>query len=248
MRSFPLPAPGQTPGSEMRDIFFNGSATEPSFGCASWLLLHRGPDPMGIMVDVPRFSRPLLKSIEALAEPVGGVKYIFLTHRDDVFNHERWAEALPGVKRIIHRGDVRISQRTDECEVQLADEQLPFSLTEGCEILHVPGHTEGSLALLHRPTESIFTGDHLSYYARQGVITADPSICKHSWDEQIASVERLADVPFLHMYPGHGMHCHFDDAEDRMRKMRRATEFMRERFSSWDVASTKEWEQVGVLV
>lgn len=232
-RSFPIPAPGPTSGSVVDDVFFNGSASEASVGCASWLVLHRGESPMAIMIDVPRFSKPLLESIERLAEPVGGVKYLFLSHRDDVANHDKWAEALPGAKRVIHASEVNRRQGTDACEVQLTDDQFPYKLTDGCEILHVPGHTYGSIAFLHLPSASLFTGDHLFFSARQGVVAGSSSFCRYSWEEQIKSVEILADVSFLHGFPGHGRHFHFDDAKDRIRQIGKAADFMRGGPTQW---------------
>jgi ferredoxin len=66
--AFPVPfAPG---------VLRCGYAAESSFGAASWLLLR--PDG-NVLVDSPRFAAPLLARLRAL----GGVRTMFLTHRDD---------------------------------------------------------------------------------------------------------------------------------------------------------------------
>ena len=41
----------------------------------------------------------------------GGAKYIFLTHRDDVAAHYKWASAL-GAERIMHTMETNEKQRT----------------------------------------------------------------------------------------------------------------------------------------
>ena len=47
----------------------------------------------------------------------------------------------------------------------------PWQLPDGSddiELIHVPGHTEGSLCLLYKPEKALFTGDHLNYRAALG--------------------------------------------------------------------------------
>src|SRR5689334_22121524 len=58
-------------------LYYLGYASESSFGAASYLL-QRGDH--SVMVDSPRFHEPLAKAIEAL----GPVRWLALTHRDDV--------------------------------------------------------------------------------------------------------------------------------------------------------------------
>lgn len=121
------------------------------------------------MFDVPRFNKPLLNAIQKLTAPFGGVRYLVLSHSDDVADDERWAEAL-GTKRVMHSSDVNARQGTDKCEIQLRDSDFLHIFDNGCELLHVPGHTKGCIALLHRATDSLFTGDHLFYSATTGLL------------------------------------------------------------------------------
>lgn len=44
-------------------------------------------------------------------QDMGGVRYILLTHRDDVSDHAHWAQAL-GCTRIMHKLEVSQSQGT----------------------------------------------------------------------------------------------------------------------------------------
>src|SRR5581483_11004098 len=59
------------------DVFFCGFAAESSFGAASYLIRRAAGN---VLVDSPRFTRPLVRQIERM----GGVRWMFLTHRDDV--------------------------------------------------------------------------------------------------------------------------------------------------------------------
>jgi ferredoxin len=64
-------------------LFHCGYHSRDSFGAASWLL--QRPDG-NVLVDSPRFADRLVRRIEEL----GGVRWMFLTHRDDVADHAQW--------------------------------------------------------------------------------------------------------------------------------------------------------------
>jgi glyoxylase-like metal-dependent hydrolase (beta-lactamase superfamily II)/ferredoxin len=168
-----------------------GYAAESSFGAAAWLLLR--PDG-NVLVDSPRFARPLLERIRTL----GGARYLFLTHRDDVADHARWREAL-GCERILHARDVTGGTRDVERRLE---GDLPVPLAGDLLAVPVPGHTPGSAALLFRETY-LFTGDHL-WGDAEGRLGASRSVCWYDWAEQTRSMERLASLPFEWVLPGHG--------------------------------------------
>ena len=50
-------------------------------------------------------------------QAMGGVKYMFLTHRDDVAEHAKWAKAL-SAERILHTKETNPEQGT-ECAFYL---------------------------------------------------------------------------------------------------------------------------------
>jgi hypothetical protein len=60
------------------------------------------------MVDSPRWNPLLAQRLQEL----GGVSWIFLTHRDDVGDHERWAAHF-GARRIIHASEANRRQGTE---------------------------------------------------------------------------------------------------------------------------------------
>jgi glyoxylase-like metal-dependent hydrolase (beta-lactamase superfamily II)/ferredoxin len=168
-----------------------GYAAESSFGAASWLLLRAGGN---VLVDSPRFARPLADRIRAL----GGVRWLFLSHRDDVADHARWAEAF-GCERILHARDV--SAGTRDVERRLEGD-LPIALADDLLAVPVPGHTPGSAALL-AGERFLFTGDHL-WGDAAGRLGASRHLCWYDWDAQIRSMERLAALRFEWVLPGHG--------------------------------------------
>jgi glyoxylase-like metal-dependent hydrolase (beta-lactamase superfamily II)/ferredoxin len=173
------------------DLLQCGYAAESSYGAASWL--HLRPEG-NVLVDSPRFARPLLHRLRAL----GGVRLMFLTHRDDVADHARWAEAL-GCERVLHARDV--TRATAGVE-QIVEGDAPVALAPDLLVVPVPGHTAGSAALLARE-EYLFTGDHL-WGDDAGRLVASRSVCWHDWGEQARSMARLAAFRFRWILPGHG--------------------------------------------
>ncbi len=168
-----------------------GYAAESSFGAASWLLLRDGGN---VLVDSPRFAGPLAERLVAL----GGARWMFLTHRDDVADHARWSRAL-GCQRVLHARDV--TARTRDVELRIEGDD-PVALADDLLVLPVPGHTPGSMALLFRQT-FLFTGDHL-WGDAAGRLGASRSVCWWNWAEQTRSMERVAERRFTWVLPGHG--------------------------------------------
>ena len=188
-----------------------------SFGAASYLVLR----PEGnILVDSPRFSLPLARSLADF----GGVAFVFLTHRDDVADAAAWAAHF-GALRVIHEADV--CGDTADAELVLTGSgpwAFPHAAPGGAAaraamraataaddavVLHVPGHTAGSCALLHRPSRSLFSGDTLAHSAGLGRLTIFRAFNWHSVEMQLRSVQALLHHDWRHLLPGHGRRVHF---------------------------------------
>jgi glyoxylase-like metal-dependent hydrolase (beta-lactamase superfamily II)/ferredoxin len=192
--------------SVVPDVLDCGYAAESSFGAASWLVLRKDGN---VLVDSPRFARPLLERIRTL----GGARYMFLTHRDDVADHARWAEAL-GATRVLHRRDV--TARTREVELQ-PEGDAPHALAPDLLVIPVPGHTAGSAALLFRD-DVLFTGDHL-WGDAAGRLGASRWVCWFDWPTQLRSLEALLAHRFTTVLPGHGRPWRAETAEDARRAL-----------------------------
>jgi glyoxylase-like metal-dependent hydrolase (beta-lactamase superfamily II)/ferredoxin len=168
-----------------------GYAARSSFGAAAWLVRRADGN---VLVDSPRFARPLLKRLREL----GGVRWMFLTHRDDVADHERWRAEL-GCERVLHARDVTAGTRGVEVKVE---GDAPARLADDLVVVPVPGHTAGSSALLVRD-ELLFTGDHV-WADAAGHLEASRAVCWWDWSAQIRSMRRLAELEFEWVLPGHG--------------------------------------------
>jgi glyoxylase-like metal-dependent hydrolase (beta-lactamase superfamily II)/ferredoxin len=183
----------------VEDVGACGWASKSSYGASSWLVRRPGGN---VLVDSPRASRSLLDRIRSL----GGARYMFLTHRDDVADHAYWHDAL-GCERVMHAADVRASTR--DVEHQLSG-TAPIALAPDLCVIPVPGHTPGSAALLFRD-EFLFSGDHL--WGDEGVLAAGRDVCWFSWSEQVRSIARLRDHRFTWVLPGHGSRHHAPSPE-----------------------------------
>ncbi|KAA8499145.1 hypothetical protein FVE85_6730 [Porphyridium purpureum] len=207
-RGIPMP-------TDVTGVFHNGYADEASFGACSYSLQYDGNV---IMVDSPRFSPGLAANIESLVRPGGQVKYLFLSHRDDVGQHARWAKHF-GLRRIIHETEIRARQGTDECEVVLRGEG-PWSLEDGRFTIHwVPGHTEGCVSLYDPLRKVLFTGDHLAWSRREQTLAGFRHVCQMDWSRQMHSMEvvRALDVEWI--LPGHGRKFRFASEADKHREL-----------------------------
>lgn len=185
------------------DVHHCGWHAESSFGAASYLIVR----PEGnVLVDSPRFAGPLVRRLEEL----GGVRTLFLTHRDDVADHARF-RAHFGCERVLHERDVDAG--TADVERRIAGDD-PVELAPGLVVIPTPGHTEGSACLLWRD-RFLFSGDHVAWSARLGHVYAFRAECWFDWEVQTASMERLLAHRFSWILPGHGRRCSFPEAEMR---------------------------------
>lgn len=184
---FPLPVEGE--------VYFCGFNSEKSYGGSSYFVRH----PEGNwLIDSPRYVQRLA---DRLGE-MGGVRYVFLTHRDDVADAHRYAERF-GSERIIHEAD---QDSTLGAELVIRGRQ---AVTVGSDfmVIPVPGHTAGSCVLLHNG-RYLFSGDHLSWDRWREELRASRRACWYSWTEQTESMRRLAGYSFEWVLPGHGYRVH----------------------------------------
>ena len=182
MASFPVQLEGE--------VSYCGFNSEKSFGANSFFIEH----PEGNwLVDSPRYLKHLVEAFERK----GGITYIFLTHKDDVADAEKYAAHF-GAKRIIHRADIEAAQDA-EWVIEGADS---IQVMPQFQIIPVPGHTEGSMALLYK-ARFLFTGDHLWWDSVQKRLSAPSQLV---WRRHVLvnSIQKLLDYPFEWVLAGHG--------------------------------------------
>jgi glyoxylase-like metal-dependent hydrolase (beta-lactamase superfamily II)/ferredoxin len=174
------------------NVYYCGYHSELSYGAASYFIQRKEGN---VLVDSPRFTPPLVKQIEAL----GGVEYLYLTHQDDVADHQKWQKHF-GCQRALHTDDV--TSGTQEIEIKLSGTEAS-ELAPDLLIIPVPGHTKGHTVLLSNQ-KFLFTGDHLAWSPYLEQLYAFRHFCWYSWSEQINSMEKLAKYNFEWVLPGHG--------------------------------------------
>lgn len=198
------------------DVYYCGFNSEASFGAWAYLIVRPQERGGNVLVDSPRFNAPLVRRIEEM----GGVNLMFLSHRDDIADHAKFAAHFH-CPRIMHEGDAaasrgieRVTHGTDRLHID--DELL---------LIPTPGHTPGHQVLLYRD-KILFTGDHLAWSPERETLTAFRDVCWYSWTQQTRSMEKLLAYRFEWVLPGHGrihngsaeeMHEHLERCVARMK-------------------------------
>lgn len=198
------------------NIYFCGFTSEASFGAWSYLIVRPAERGGNVLVDSPRFNNQLAKKIESL----GGIKTIFLTHRDDVADHDKFARRF-GARRVMHAADGAARLGVEEVIEGEAERRLDDELL----VIPTPGHTRGHCVLLYQ-NKFLFTGDHLAWSLSKQTLTAFRGVTWYSWPEQTRSMEKLLAHRFEWVLPGHGR-IHRDTAEAMRAHLRSCVEWMR---------------------
>ncbi|MBX9667902.1 MAG: MBL fold metallo-hydrolase [Candidatus Obscuribacterales bacterium] len=173
------------------NVFYCGFNSPKSYGGNSYFIQDEGGN---WLIDSPKYSSHLVRQFEQY----GGIKYIFLTHEDDVADADRYA-ALFEAQRIIHRAALKACR---DAEI-IVDDRNSFEAGTAFSIIHTPGHTRGHMVLLYKD-KFLFTGDHLYYNRGKKHLDAFKDYCWYSWEEQTASMEKLLTANFEWVLPGHG--------------------------------------------
>ena len=173
------------------DVYLCGFTSPKSYGGMSYFIRHPGGN---WLIDSPRFT-PILEEKFAAN---GGLRYIFLTHRDDVADAALYARRF-GADRIIHEHDRRAME---DAEIVVKGE-APLPVGVDFTVIPVPGHTRGH-CVLHYREKFLFTGDHLEWDPDVDGLNAFRDYCWYDWNEQTRSMEKLLSRPFEWVLPGHG--------------------------------------------
>ncbi len=202
---FPMPLEG--------GVYYCGFNSPKSFGGNSYFVAH----PEGNwLIDSPKFLPQLVERFQDF----GGIAHIFLTHRDDVADVEKYAARFAS-RRIIHRMELS-AQPSAEHVIDGID---PIQLAPGFLAIPTPGHTRGHMCLLF-DDRYLFTGDHLWWSRAFQSLNAGREVCWYSWKEQARSMAALAHFTFEWVLPGHGERIN-QPAEKMQTQMRELVARMR---------------------
>lgn len=197
------------------NIYFCGFTSEASYGAWSYLILRAEDEGGNVLVDSPRFAGPLVKRLAAM----GGVRTMFLTHRDDVADHDKFAKKFH-CTRIMHAADGAARYNVE----RIIEGEEQVRLDDDLTIIPTPGHTRGHMLLLYR-NRFLFTGDHLAWSPTKETLTAFRSVAWYSWPEQTRSMAKLRDYSFEWVLPGHGR-IHQDTPEAMKAHLERCIQWM----------------------
>ncbi len=183
------------------EVYYTGFNSEKSFGAHSYFIHHQEGN---WLIDSPRYVRPLLEAFDRM----GGIKFIFLSHEDDVAEAARYASRFHAT-RIIHADDAEAMPGAE----WIVNEFCPFQLGHDFLIIPVPGHTPGSMALLYKQ-RFLFTGDHL-WWDRDTKTLEIPSVYVWNGKQLQQSTRLLLNYPFEWVLPGHGSRVHLPSSNMR---------------------------------
>jgi glyoxylase-like metal-dependent hydrolase (beta-lactamase superfamily II)/ferredoxin len=175
MASFPLHLDG--------GVYYCGFNSEKSFGANSFFI--ERPDG-NWLIDSPRYIKRK-----------GGIAYIFLTHEDDVADADKYAKHF-GATRMIHRADI---EAVPDAEWIIEGDD-DIQVMPQFQIIPVPGHTAGSMALLYKE-QFLFTGDHLWWDSAEQMLGAPTRLVWRKW-VLVDSIRKLLDYRFEWVLAGHG--------------------------------------------
>jgi glyoxylase-like metal-dependent hydrolase (beta-lactamase superfamily II)/ferredoxin len=198
------------------NVYFCGFTAEASFGAWSYFVARPPEEGGNFLVDSPRFARHLVKRIEA----AGGIRSMFLTHRDDIADHAKFAKKF-GCLRIMHESDGAARLGIE----RIVEGEEEVRLDDDLVAIPVPGHTRGHMVLLYK-NKFLFTGDHLAWSPTRETLTAFRSVAWYSWPEQTRSMMKLLNHEFEWVLPGHGR-MHADEAKAMRSHLRRCIEWMK---------------------
>ena len=196
------------------EVFYNGFHSEKSFGASSYFIQH----PQGNwLIDSPRYQKHLVESFERM----GGVRYIFLSHEDDVADASRYAKHF-GSTRIIHRADMEAQPDAE----WVVEGWSALEVSSEFRILPVPGHTSGSLVLIYK-NRYLFSGDHMAWDRNSEHLRL---ATRYVWSEEALqrSTRALFGYQFEWVLPVHGDRIHLPEA-----RMRRELETLIEQRVAW---------------
>jgi hydroxyacylglutathione hydrolase len=173
---------------------------------------------------MPGNAKRMTAYVEGLGRNLSDIKLIILTHADlDHIGSAAELKRMTGAKLAIHADDAPILRGKESFKtirgplgfiVKVATRLVPFrpadpdvilaadSQIEGLRIIHVPGHTSGSICI-YKPGEVIFVGDALRSDSRGN--PKPPSRMSSLDDAKArASLVAISALDFDTLLPGHG--------------------------------------------
>lgn len=180
-----------------------------------------------VLIDtgMPHKTKKILQYITYdLHKTPSDLKTILLTHCDidhignalelrnitgaKIAAHPQDAEVIAGKKmRMTPKGRMRILFKLLGSFLQVKPFQVDSMINEGdtisgLTVFHMPGHTQGSIALYDSKRKVLFIGDMLGF--RDGVVQGPSKSVTMDMEQACQSIEKLHNLDFTVMLSGHG--------------------------------------------
>jgi hydroxyacylglutathione hydrolase len=174
---------------------------------------------------MPHNAKKILRYItDELQRTPSELKTIVLTHCDidhignalelrdltgaKIAAHPQDAEVIAGKKdRITPKGGMRILLKLLGSFMRVKPFQVDILINEGdnlssLTVLHMPGHTQGSIALYDSKRKVLFIGDTLG--CRDGAVQGPSKSVTMDMKQAYKSIEKLKGLDFTVLLSGHG--------------------------------------------
>jgi len=175
-----------------KDIYFCSFNSDKSYGANSYFIKREKGN---ILIDSPRYNTHLVKSLEKL----GGIKYIYLTHQDDIADFKKFKNHF-NAKIIYHEDD--FNDKISHADITLKGSNV-YTLDKEVKIIPQSGHTKGHTVLLYKDYY-LFSGDNLAYNSQKKTLVAFKNYCWYDWKTQLTSLQSLLRYSFSYVLAGHG--------------------------------------------
>lgn len=151
-----------------------------------------------LLFDIPTYSKEVKEFILTFNKP----SYAILSHGScGIEDGIKWQNEI-GTKVYAHKNDEKhpwIRMKPDVLFVEMP------KFDQSVEVIHVPGHSAGSICVLETKSKSLFTGD--TFYGNEnGEIidfTKESQSDYKNLDERIKSCKNLLNYEFENVYPFH---------------------------------------------
>jgi glyoxylase-like metal-dependent hydrolase (beta-lactamase superfamily II) len=183
-------------------------------------------------------QRDLLAALRQLEIKRERISLVVLTHEHA--GHAGGASAFPDALLVAHSLAAAKLRNGEEPLTKLAAARAPdVELSDGgairiggfsFDVLHMPGHTSGSICLFERSRALIVTGDTVLARGALSVVTQNGSSGEH-----LDSLERLASLRARLLLPGHG-----PLSDDPAADIGAAAVTVRSRLSRWADETVRE--------
>ena len=170
-------------------------------------------DEVAVLIDAGRNAEATIRNVEKLID-TGEIEFIILTHchHDHTAGVPRLKEAT-GAKVLIGEGEVcDIGDDVATGSYRYGDDPAEFgvdgTLEEGdiislgewaLSVIGTPGHSPGSISLYEPKARALFSGDTLFPHGNIGRTRRSEEAVR----DLVRSIERLASLDVLVLYPGH---------------------------------------------